>query len=73
MDVTDLADAREGSHELADAMGEVDVVVLRAGVGDPNPDLDWETERQTIDLNVRGFTALVTAAMERFEDQGHGH
>lgn len=73
MDVTDTADAREGFHELADAMGEVDVVVLCAGVGDPNPDLDWETERQTIDVNVRGFTALATAAMERFEDQGHGH
>jgi len=73
MDVTDTADAREGFHELADAMGEVDVVVLCAGVGEPNPDLDWETERQTIDVNIRGFTALATAAMARFEQQDHGH
>jgi short-subunit dehydrogenase len=73
MDVTDTEDAREGFHELADAMGEVDVVVLCAGVGEPNPDLDWETERQTIDVNIRGFTALATAAMARFEQQGHGH
>lgn len=73
MDVTDTDDAREGFHELADAMGAADVVVLCAGVGDPNPELDWETERQTVDVNVRGFVALATAAMERFEQQGHGH
>ncbi len=73
MDVTDLADAREGFHEVADAMGDVDVVVLCAGVGRENRDLDWEVERETIDVNVRGFTALATAAMDRFESQGHGH
>jgi short-subunit dehydrogenase len=73
MDVTDLEDAREGFFELADAMGEVDVVVLCAGVGYENRDLDWEKERETIDVNVRGFTALATAAMERYEAQGHGH
>ncbi|PSP98133.1 short-chain dehydrogenase [Halobacteriales archaeon QS_4_70_19] len=72
MDVTDTADAREGFRELADAMGEVDVVVLSAGVAPGNPELDWERERQTIDVNVRGFTALATVAMERFEAQGHG-
>jgi short-subunit dehydrogenase len=73
MDVTETADAREGFFELADAMSDVDVVVLCAGVGEANRDLDWEIERQTIDVNVRGFTALATAAMERFDAQGHGH
>ncbi|WP_276259367.1 SDR family NAD(P)-dependent oxidoreductase [Haloglomus litoreum] len=73
MDVTDTEDAREGFRELADAMGEVDVVVLCAGVGYENRDLDWEQERETVDVNVRGFTALATAAMARFEQQGGGH
>jgi short-subunit dehydrogenase len=73
MDVTDTDDAREGFHELCDAMGEVDVVVLNAGVGYENRELDWEKECDTIDVNVRGFTALATAAVDRFERQGHGH
>lgn len=67
MDVTDTEDAREGFFELADAMASVDVVVISAGTAAVNHDLEWEPERQTIDVNVRGFTAIATAAMEYFE------
>jgi len=70
MDVTDTEDAREGFFELAEAMGSVDLVVFSAGVGPYNPKLEWETERQTVDVNVRGFVALATAAMEYFETAG---
>ena len=72
MDVTETEPAQEAFTELADAMGAVDVVVLNAGVGPENPDLEWEPERDTIDTNVRGFTALAVAAMDHFEQQGHG-
>ncbi|ELY98332.1 short-chain dehydrogenase/reductase SDR [Natrialba chahannaoensis JCM 10990] len=69
MDVTDTETAREHFFELADAMPSVDLVVISAGVGDANYALEWETERQTIDVNVRGFTAIATAAMEYFESR----
>ena len=72
IDVTDVEDAREGFQELADAMGGVDLVVLNAGVGFENRDLDWEPERDTVDTNVRGFVALATAAMAHFRRQGGG-
>lgn len=67
MDLTDPDDARQGFFELADAMRSVDVVVVSAGVADVNYDLEWESERRTIDVNVRGFTAIATAAIEYFE------
>ena len=67
MDVTDTEDARQGFFELVDAMAAVDVVVISAGVAGVNYDLEWEPERQTIDVNVRGFTAIATAAMNYFE------
>ena len=67
MDVTDVEDAREGFFELAEAMPSVDVVVVSAGVAEVNYDLEWEAERRTIDVNVRGFTAIATAALEYFE------
>ncbi|ELY95102.1 short-chain dehydrogenase/reductase SDR [Natrialba hulunbeirensis JCM 10989] len=79
MDVTDTETAREHFFELADAMPSVDLVVISAGVGDANYALEWESERQTVDVNVRGFTAIATAAMEYFESRAddssgpHGH
>ncbi|ELY48212.1 SDR family NAD(P)-dependent oxidoreductase [Natronorubrum sulfidifaciens] len=73
MDVTDVDDAREGFDELVDAMPSVDLVVLSAGVGHLNRDLEWEPERETIDVNVRGVTAIATAAMAHFDDRGAGH
>ncbi len=73
MDVTDTADAREAFFQLAEAMNSVDLVVISAGVGHINHDLEWEPERETIDVNVRGFVAIATAALEWFEATGGGH
>ncbi|ELY49659.1 SDR family NAD(P)-dependent oxidoreductase [Natronolimnohabitans innermongolicus] len=67
MDLTDAEDARDGFFQLAEAMPSVDLVVVSAGVADTNYDLEWESERRTIDVNVRGFTAIATAALEYFE------
>ena len=67
MDVTDAEDAREGFFDLAEAMSSLDLVVLNAGVGYENRELEWGPERETIDVNVRGFTAIATAALEYFE------
>lgn len=72
IDVTD-DDARERFDDLVDSLGGVDLVVLSAGVGRYNPDLEWDDERDTIDVNVRGFAALATAAVEHFEATGGGH
>ena len=72
IDVTE-DDARERFDELADSMGGVDLVVLSSGIGRYNPDLEWADERDTIDVNVSGFTAIATVAMERFDEQGSGH
>jgi len=73
MDVTETAAARETFHALAADMGGADVVVLNAGVAPDNRDLDWGPARDTIDVNVRGFTALATAAAAHFAAQGSGH
>ncbi|MXR50846.1 SDR family NAD(P)-dependent oxidoreductase [Halovenus sp. WSH3] len=72
MDVTETETARDAFRSLAGEMDGVDVVVVNAGIGPGNPELDWEPERDTIDTNVRGFTAMAVAAMNYFEQQGHG-
>ncbi|QIB73228.1 SDR family NAD(P)-dependent oxidoreductase [Halogeometricum borinquense] len=73
MDVSDPDEARDRMDRLADAMDGVDLVVLSAGVGHENRELAWEPERDTVDVNARGFAALATWSMEHFESRGGGH
>lgn len=73
MDVTEPESARDTFDELAAAMDGVDLVVISAGVGFDNRDLEWEPERDTVDTNVRGFVAIATAATSHFEERGSGH
>jgi len=72
MDVTETDAARAAFDRRVGQMGVVDVDVLNAGVGTDNAELDWEYERNTIDTNAVGFTALATKAYHFFERQGHG-
>lgn len=73
MDVSEPTGARMAFKDLISEMGNVDVVVLCAGIGPANPDLEWEPDRDTIETNVMGFVALATAAMNHFESRDRGH
>lgn len=73
MDVTETTGARERFAELVTEMNGIDIVVLNAGIAPENPELAWEPDRDTIDTNVRGFSALATAAIQHFQERGHGH
>jgi short-subunit dehydrogenase len=73
MDISDVETARDRFKGVADAMPSVDLVVVSAGAAHLNDDLDWERERETIDVNVRGFAAIATAAIAHFERTGGGH
>jgi short-subunit dehydrogenase len=72
IDVTE-PDARDRFDDLVDSLGGVDLVVISSGIGRYNPDLEWDDERDTIDVNTRGFTALATAAVDHFEETDGGH
>jgi len=54
-------------------LGGVDLVVISAGTGYLNPDLDWALDRETLDVNVLGFTVVAHAAMRHFIARGRGH
>jgi len=73
MDVTDPERAVAALLELTEEMGGVDLIVISAGTGFLNPDLDWEKEERTIAVNVTGFTAVAGAAMRYFLGRGKGH
>jgi short-subunit dehydrogenase len=72
IDITIPIVAIEKLNKLIEDMGGVDVIVISAGVGYINADLDWAAEEKTICTNVSGFTAMCNAAMKFFLKQGDG-
>jgi short-subunit dehydrogenase len=73
MDVADTSTAIETFNSLIVEMGGVDLVVISAGTGHGTADLQWPNEKDTIDTNVLGFTAIADTAFNYFIKQGHGH
>ncbi|MBD3232070.1 SDR family NAD(P)-dependent oxidoreductase [Candidatus Dependentiae bacterium] len=73
MDITKTEDAIKSFNELVQKMNGVDVVVINAGVGFVNPDLDLDKELQTIAVNVTGFVAMANVAYKYFEQRKSGH
>ena len=73
VDVTQADDNLGLIEDLAKELGGLDLVILNAGVGHINNDLDWGKEKAAIDVNVTGFTALAGASYKYFERQGRGH
>lgn len=58
---------------LVAAVGDVELYVISSGLGFLNPQLAWPEERQTIEVNVLGFAAMVNAAVHALEERGSGH
>lgn len=73
MDIADTGEAINILEQLIEEMGEIQKIVINAGTGFINPDLDWEKEKNTIDVNVAGFAAMANVAMKHFIKQGFGH
>ncbi len=73
---TDIARAEQAQEELTaliERMGDVDLIVVNAGVGSAEKKLDWVIEREMIDVNIRGFAAMSIVAMNYFVKRGGGH
>ena len=68
--------AAEGSeqklNELIDEMGEVELIVISAGIAIINK-LDREIETKTAEINCVGFTKMAVTAYNYFAKKGRGH
>jgi short-subunit dehydrogenase len=73
MDVSDTENAVKTLKTITEDLGEIDLVVISAGTGHLNPDLQWNKEKDTIDVNVTGFSAMAGAAYHHFLQQRSGH
>lgn len=73
IDINDTTNSIKILEQIAIELGKIDLVVLSSGTGDINEGLDYQIEKQTIDTNVSGFTAIVGWAFNQFKSQGNGH
>jgi short-subunit dehydrogenase len=65
--------AIQSLEKLIKDMGDVEVIIICAGTGYLNPSLSWSQEKDTIDTNVFGFTAMAGVAMRYFMQRKSGH
>ncbi|HEY4787147.1 MAG TPA: SDR family NAD(P)-dependent oxidoreductase [Bacteroidales bacterium] len=72
-DVSDTLNVTKNLDSLTVEMGGLDLLIISSGYGDINADLDFRIEKQTIDVNVSGFTAVADWAFNYFALQKHGH
>lgn len=73
MDVSDSSTATHEFKGLLEELGNVDLVIISAGTGHINPDLDFDLELDTIKTNIIGFTALIDVAFDYFKSKKKGH
>jgi short-subunit dehydrogenase len=73
LDVADTERAMAILEALIGEMGAVELIAINAGTGFLNPNLDWEPEKKTIDVNVSGFAAMANVAYRYFAKIGRGH
>jgi short-subunit dehydrogenase len=73
MDIAQPEEAVKVLDGLIRELNGMDLLIICSGTGHINPELDWEKERETIDVNVKGFTALAGAGMRYFLNKGEGH
>jgi short-subunit dehydrogenase len=72
-DVTDEKSTYKNLEELTKELGGLDLLIISSGTGDINETLDFKTEKQAIETNISGFTAVAGWTYNYFRNQNSGH
>jgi short-subunit dehydrogenase len=66
-------EAMNNLNDLIQEMGGIDLIIICSGTGYLNFNLNWQEEKETIDVNIIGFAAMVNVAVKHFLKSGTGH
>ncbi len=72
-DITNIHIVVENLEILIAELGGLDLLVISAGTGDLNPELNFEIEQQIVETNVTGFTCIANWTFNYFKKQKSGH
>ena len=68
----DYTESPKGKFEqMLEALGGADLIIYSSGAGKQNVEFDMQLEYNTINVNVKGFTAIVAAVVEYGKNAGH--
>ncbi len=73
INVQDLSTLEPICNELVSQMGGLDILIISAGIGEENKNLNFDIENSVIKTNIQGFTCIADWAMRYFKEQGYGH
>lgn len=73
MNVANTNDSIDCLNSLIDEMGGVDIIIVSAGTGYVNKNLEWKLEQETINTNVLGVTAIIDTSIKYFLNKKSGH
>lgn len=60
-------------ERLTNRMGGLDILLYNAGWGEPSETLDYQIDKDTVDINVNAFLEAIHFGWRYFTAQGHGH
>ena len=70
----DISNIEETKTLLSTIFNEtIHLAIICSGIGDFNSELDFAIEKQTIDINIVGWTFCVDTIYKKFEEQSSGH
>ncbi len=72
-DITNVTKTVKQLNALHEKLGGLDLLILSAGIGEINLDLEYQLEEPTIHTNVSGFTNIVDWSYKTFETYKKGH
>jgi len=73
MDISEYLNTKKQFEQLTKQIGNVDLVIISAGIGHHNAELSPALELETISTNVSGFTVIAGAAFNHFKKNQKGH
>ncbi len=71
--IADTVAFNDAFNRILKELGKIDLIILCAGIGELNPELQIDTELHTILVNVYGWTNCVDRAYSLFLNQQFGH
>jgi Short-chain dehydrogenases of various substrate specificities len=73
MDIMNTNESIDCLNGLIEDMGGVDLIIVSAGTGYINKNLEWKLEQETINTNVLGVTAIIDTSIKYFISKKSGH
>tara|TARA_B100001093_G_scaffold463587_1_gene479781 strand:+ start:1413 stop:2117 length:705 start_codon:yes stop_codon:yes gene_type:complete len=73
MDVQRTDKIEQICTDLCSTIGGLDLMIISAGIGHLNKNLDFSISHNVVKTNVSGFTCVANWSMNYFQKQGSGH